>query len=249
MELPKKGFAIIITDIHGNLTDYNKFINIWENFEGKDNHLIITGDFIHGVGRENDQSVKVLESVKSNFENYSNFHALLGNHEWSVISDVAVYKGGENLSHNFEILLKQRFQDKWKVKLEEYINFFKQLPLAVKTDNKVFISHGGPSKLVKNLQDIINLTDEGYSNERLRELLWNRYGDYDKKDIDLFLKNVGCNAMIVGHTPVDGAKLIGKNQLVVSSSFSRGKKAYVELDLEKKIKNAKDIKKMVRYLN
>jgi len=52
--------------------------------------------------------------------------------------------------------------------------------------------------------------------------------------------------MIVGHTPVDGAKLIG-NQLVVSSSYSRGKKAYVELDLEKKIHGAKDLKKMVKY--
>lgn len=54
--------------------------------------------------------------------------------------------------------------------------------------------------------------------------------------------------MIVGHTPVDGVELIGENQLIVSSSYSSGKKAYVELDLQKEIKNGKDILKMVRYI-
>ena len=54
--------------------------------------------------------------------------------------------------------------------------------------------------------------------------------------------------MIVGHTPVDGIKLIGKKQLIVSSSYSRGKKAYVELDLREKIEDARDLLKMVRYI-
>ncbi|MGZ7096259.1 MAG: metallophosphoesterase, partial [Methanobacterium sp.] len=70
-----------------------------------------------------------------------------------------------------------------------------------------------------------------------------------KDDISSFLKKVGCNVMIVGHTPVNGTKLIGKNQLIVSSSYSKGKKAYVELDLEKKISNGKEILKMVKYLD
>jgi serine/threonine-protein phosphatase PP1 catalytic subunit len=35
---------------------------------------------------------------------------------------------------------------------------------------------------------------------------------------------------------------------VVSSSYSKGKKAYVELDLEKNIKKGKDVLKMVKYI-
>jgi serine/threonine-protein phosphatase PP1 catalytic subunit len=53
--------------------------------------------------------------------------------------------------------------------------------------------------------------------------------------------------MIVGHTPVDGYKLYG-NQLIISSSYTKGRKAYVELDLKKDISNGGDLKKMVRYL-
>ncbi|OPY23847.1 MAG: hypothetical protein A4E26_00642 [Methanobacterium sp. PtaU1.Bin097] len=54
--------------------------------------------------------------------------------------------------------------------------------------------------------------------------------------------------MIVGHTPVDGIELLYKKLLIVSSSYGKGKKAYVELDLEKDIKGSKDLLKMVRYL-
>lgn len=250
LELPKKGKTLVITDIHGNLADFNKIMNIWANFQYKNNHIIITGDFIHAMGRENDKSIEIMDSLKYHLENTKNFHILLGNHEWSVISKTTIYKGGKNLNLNFEIILKEVFGDKWKIKLDEYIEFFKKLPLAVRTQNNVFISHAGPPKNVESIKDIIQITNKGYlNNVILFELLWNREGDYTKEDINYFLKKVGCNALIVGHSPVNGYKLIEKKQLIISSSYSRGKKAYVELDLEKKINNGKDLVKMVKYFN
>lgn len=248
-ELPSEGKALIITDIHGNLDDFNHFMQIWENFKNSDNHLVLTGDFIHAMGRENDKSIDILESVKSRWENSENFHVLLGNHEWSTISKKAVYKAGINQTLNFDELLRENFAENYGYKLEEYVQFFKELPIAVKTANGIFISHAGPPRNVKNLHEIVTLTDQGYNgNSKLLEFLWNRFDDYTEKDLKSFLKNVDCNAMIVGHTPVDGAKLMYKNQLVVSSSYSKGKKAYVELDLEKRIKGGKDLMKMVKYL-
>ena len=65
---------------------------------------------------------------------------------------------------------------------------------------------------------------------------------------DPFLKHFNCKTSIVGHTPVDGVELIG-NQLIVSSSFGLGKKAYLELDLEEEINNGRDLLKMVKYLD
>ncbi len=250
VELPKKGKALIIADIHGNLTDFNKLMDIWKDFKKEDNHLVLIGDFIHAIDHDKDESIELLETVKSNFEKDTNFHVLLGNHEWSVITSVAIYKNMEDLNSTFEILLKEKFQDKWLDKLKEYQDFFRKLPIAVKTGNKVFISHAGPAKEVNSIEDVIHITDVSYlNNQKLLGLLWNRYGDYDNNDIDSFLKNVGCQAMIVGHTPVDGAKLIGEKQLILSSSLSRGNKAYIILDLEKKITNAQEIMKSVRCLN
>ena len=90
----------------------------------------------------------------------------------------------------------------------------------------------------------------GYlENENLYQILWNREQDYTKNDLRSFLRAVACNAMIVGHTPVDGVKLVNDHQLIVSSSYSQGKKEYIELDLEKQINNARDILKMVKKLH
>lgn len=250
VELPKKGKALIITDIHGNLTDFKKFMNIWEYFESyEDNHLILTGDFIHAMGLENDQSIDIVEYVKYKYENFRNFHVLLGNHEWATISNKSVFKAGINQTHNFDELLRDKFGSKYRQKLDGYIEFFKELPIAVRTANKIFISHAGPPNNIRSLDEIINITRKGYNNNStLMQMLWNRKEDFTEDDLKSFLKKVDCQMMIVGHTPVDGIKLIYKNQLVVSSSYGKGKKAYIELDLENDIKKSKELLKMVKYL-
>lgn len=249
IELPEKGKTLIITDIHGNYADFEKFMFIWDDFGNGDNHLVLTGDFIHAMGLENDRSIEILESVKNRWENSQNFHVLLGNHEWSAISKMSVYKAGINQTLNFEELLKKEFHSQCEHKLEEYKKFFKKLPIAVRTANKVFISHAGPPRNIKSIDEIINIADDGYvENPKLFQILWNRQDDLNESELDSFLRAVDCKAMIVGHTPVDGAKIMFTNQLVVSSSYGLGKKAYVELDLEKEIKKGKDLFKMVKYL-
>lgn len=250
IELPQIGKAMIITDIHGKLADYNRFMDIWNDFEDENNHLIITGDFIHSTTLQNDKSIEIVDDLKYRLKNSDNFHVLMGNHEWSVLTNKTIYKAGVNLSLNFELLLKERFKKGWQEKIEIYSNFFKDLPLAIKTKNKVFISHSGPSKYIKNINDVINIYNSDYrENKGLFDLLWNRYGKYSRKELEIFLENVGARVMIVGHTPVKGAKLVYNKQLIVSSSYSESKKAYVDLDLEKEIKNGKNVLKMVKYLD
>lgn len=250
VELPKKGKAIVVTDIHGNLDDYDSYIDIWEEYRNLNNYFIITGDFIHAMGKKDDKSVEILDSVKHYWENNENFYPLIGNNEWSTISNMSVYKGNMNQSVNFKELLKERFGSSWEKKLEEYQKFFKKLPIAIRTDNKVFISHAGPPRNIKTLDEIINIVDHGYiNNDNLYQILWNREDDYTKEDLISFLRVVKCNAMIVGHTPVDGVKLINDKQLIVSSSYSQGKKEYIELDLREKINDARDMLKMVKKLH
>ena len=105
VKLPKHGKAIVVTDLHGNLEDYKRYIALWKKCGEDKTHFILTGDFIHAMGLENDRSIDILESVKHNCENSEYFHPLLGNHEWSTISKVSVFKGGVDQSLNFEALL------------------------------------------------------------------------------------------------------------------------------------------------
>lgn len=249
-ELPANGAALVITDIHGNIEDFNRYMEIWENFKGADNHLILAGDYIHGMFDKEDSSIEIIDSLMYNCGQSKNFHVLLGNHEWSHISGEAVFKSGIDQKRGFELRIEQKFGGEWKYKLDTYIDFFKNLPVAVKTKNGVFISHAAPAR-IKNIDSIRNVTDLGYgsNNMVLFQLLWNRYPeDYDEKDIDIFLGKVGCKVSVVGHTPVEGYEIIG-NQVILSSSFLTERKCYLELDLEKDIGGVNDVEGMIKELD
>ena len=47
IELPGKGKAVVVTDIHGNLADFERCMKIWNYFKHSENHLILT------VGNDN----------------------------------------------------------------------------------------------------------------------------------------------------------------------------------------------------
>ena len=174
IELPLKGKALIITDLHGNLGDYNRYMEIWTEFNDKNNHLILTGDFIHS-SFVNDGSLEIIDSVKKHYENEENFHVLLGNHEWAQILDESIYKYGLNQTQDFKGLVYKKYGDKTSVKMEFYKKFFNTLAIAVRTENKVLISHAGPSQHLKNEDDIKNISNNQYSNNLiLYEMVWNR---------------------------------------------------------------------------
>lgn len=174
VKLPLKGKALIITDLHGNLEDYERYMDIWKEFEDKNNHLILTGDFIHSCNL-NDGSLEIIDSLKWHFENEKNFHILLGNHEWAQIIDESVYKFGLNQTQEFEDLVYQKYGNSADRRMIEYKKFFKNLAVAVKTDNKVLISHAGPSPHLYSEDDIKYISNDDYSrNLVLYEMLWNR---------------------------------------------------------------------------
>jgi hypothetical protein len=254
LKITGTGKILIITDLHGNLGDTNRYKKIWEEFIEEGNEVVLTGDVIHPVPGHEDHSIDVLEMVKSFDETYSNFHLLLGNHEFSHLSEVPVFKGGIDQRREFESRVSERFNSKndyWgRVKLREYEEYFRTLPIAVKTSNKVFISHAGPAKSIERLEDIESITKYGYFYiQQLTGMLFNRPGNYNCNDLNIFLDIVGCNASIVGHTPVDGYKLLGDMQMILSSSDTNGRKAYLELDIEKEIKDANDLGGMVKFLD
>jgi len=244
VSFPKKGKLLVITDLHGNQDDYLNYVKLWD-CENPNCHILFNGDLIHGFNIE-DKSVEILNEVIEKSEKYDNFHFLLGNHEWSHITNNDIFKRGINQKNAFKDLIKLKYGS--INKLKEYVQFFKSLPLIAKTDNGIFISHGGPSKEINSKKDFkLMLERSSYISKDVNGFLWERWYNFTPEDIDNFLDIVECNVMLVGHTPVEKVVTNG-NQLIFTSSYGPNKKAYLEIDLEKKVESAKDIKKMVKYI-
>ncbi|MDL2246254.1 metallophosphoesterase [Methanobrevibacter sp. OttesenSCG-928-K11] len=243
LKFPKKGKLFVVTDLHGNLKDYETYLNLWEESDSK-SHILFTGDLIHSTKRI-DNSLEILDDAMDRIKD-KKFHLLLGNHEWAHITNVTIYKEGVNQNLSFEQLVGKKHGFDY---LDNYIDFFKKMNLIAKTANGVFISHGGPSILINSIDDFnIMLQQDSYLSKDIKEFFWNRpKEDYFLEDVDNFLKSVNSKVMVVGHTPVNGSEIFGK-QLILSSSFSLSKKSYLELDLTYTIENMGDLLKFVKNI-
>lgn len=245
IQLTSKGRLLVVTDLHGNIEDYEKYIQLWQE-DNPDCHIVFVGDLIHSID-DNDKSIEILEDVMEKYEKYPNFHPLLGNHEWSQIFNIPVYKGHKNQTNDFMNLIKEK-KGSYEPHISNYVEFFKSMPLFLQTENGLFISHTGPSKTINNINDFKNSFKNNYNNTVLHDFLWNRHEiDYTKKDVDKFLKIINSKCMIVGHTVVDGYFTYG-NQMILSSSFATNNKAYLDIDLSVPIKNMHQLTKKIKYL-
>lgn len=246
-ELPSRGRLLVFTDLHGNLEDYRKYLEKWDSGDS-DCHIVIDGDFIHSIYKE-DCSVEILDDIIDKFKMHDNFHPILGNHEWSHIANANLFRGTVNQKKDFENLIVEK-KSSLEPYLSNYINFFKAIPLFVKTENGIFISHTGPSREIENYEDFeFIVEDDDYYSEFVFSVLWARpEKDYDEEDVSYFLKLIESNVMVVGHTVVDGYEAFG-NQLILSSSFSRGRKCYLDIDLSRPIENMDELIKCLKCLD
>lgn len=245
IELPDYGRLIVVSDIHGNLDDYNRYVKLW-NENDPDFHIVFLGDLIHSE-EEDDKSIEILDDIMDKSD-LSNFHTLLGNHEWAHIVNMDIYKYNEELTRKFEILVsfKKGFIEP---SLTNYIKFFKTMPYFLKTANGLFLSHSGPSNKVRSIEAFNKVLEGDYSSPILYDFLWNRYyyfSDYTKRDVEDFLEVIGSKYMVIGHTPVESYKLFGR-QMILSSSFLTNVKTYLDIDLSKEINSMKDVQRQLRF--
>lgn len=247
IELPDYGRLIVVTDLHGNLEDYQAYLDLWDEND-PDFHIVFAGDLIHGMDMDTDGSVEIVEDAIAKCRRYSNFHTLLGNHEWAHITNTQIYKSGEDLLMNFKNLIAFR-NGFIEPSLTRYIKFFKTMPYFVKTANGLFISHSGPSNKVKNIEGFDMMFEWGYSSPILYDFLWNRFTkvtNYNKDDVERFLDIVGSKYMIVGHCPVESYEIFGR-QMIVSSSFNTKVKTYLDVDLSCEFDSMKDVQKCLKF--
>lgn len=247
LNLSSCGRLIVVSDLHGNYEDYKKYLELWDS-KDTNCHIVFIGDLIHSTGGD-DKSVEIVDDAIVKCRKYPNFHVLLGNHEWAHITKTDIYKREKNQRLAFEEEIISKKGSLYPT-LNEYVDFFKSLPFFIKTENGLFISHTGPSKKIKTMEDFNEVLTDDFDNEILYEFLWNRCidgNDYDKQDVSDFLKIIGSDWMIIGHTPVKGYKIFGK-QIILSSSFQTTDKAYFDIDLSEKIDDLIALLDTIKFL-
>lgn len=187
------------------------------------------------------------------YNEYPNFHCLLGNHELAQLNNTYVYKYGVNQTLDFLDHIREKAEREhkryWELK-EYYLNILRGFEIAVITDNNILCLHSGANTDYVDYLKNHKLTELDVNNEDdfhfVEELLWSRpYDDFIEETIARLLTYTGADYLVCGHTPMNGLHILG-DALIMDSSFCTEKKYYLEFNTNTEFKNVLELLKKTK---
>jgi diadenosine tetraphosphatase ApaH/serine/threonine PP2A family protein phosphatase len=261
VNLPPSGEAIIIGDLHGDLTS---LIHILESSDflskaqkGENVHLIFLGDY----GDRGSASVEVYYVVLKLKELFPDKVILMrGNHEGPY--DMLAYP------HDLPAQIKQKFGDAAGTRIyEELHKLFNLFYNAVLVDEYAILIHGGLPSGASSLEDLAYAHKTHPKETFLEEMLWSDpqeelsgtlpslrgAGKYFGADVtERILKLLNVKVLIRGHEPSEEGYKINHNGKVLTlfstnkPPYSNKYAAYLRIDLSKKTWSATQLKRHIK---
>jgi serine/threonine-protein phosphatase PP1 catalytic subunit len=238
ISLPSKGSLVITGDIHGHCRNFEKIKTYADLENNPDRHLIFQ-EIIHG-GPEDEEggcvSYKILfEAIQYKVQFPNRVHFIMGNHDTAFITDSEVMKDGKEMNRSLCAAIRREFQeDSTSIELG-LCEFLLSQPLAVKCQNRMWISHSlpntysvdkfDPSIMEKDLE-IEDLVKDGSA----YLLTWGR--KFSKESLEKMSKFFDVDIFILGHQPQPGGwSRPEENLIIFTCDHNHG--CLMEIDLAK----------------
>lgn len=200
---------LIVGDLHGNVEHFKTLLQRADLARHPGRHLVVQ-EVVHGPNRYptgGDRSHQLLDlsaALKCQFPD--RVHLLPGNHELAQFTGQLIAKGNDDLAELFRAGVQAAYAPLDEEVLAAYEALFSSLPFALRTPNRVFLSHSLPSKqqLARFSFAQLQLEDESEEawenvRETLHVLVWGR--DTRESTVAAFLEQVDADQLITGHIP------------------------------------------------
>jgi hypothetical protein len=217
--------VFVVGDLHGNLENFRKVLDRAQLGKQPQRHLVLQ-ELIHGPfrypagGDKSHQLLDLAAALKCQYP--EQVHLLLGNHELAEWTGQAIAKKEENLKALFFQGIETAYGAQAPAIYAAYTQLFAVVPLALRTANRVFLSHSLPSASRLEKFDPAILEQEAHATEDLQAggavhaLLWGR--DTRPATVAAFLRKVDADWLITGHIPCNrGFEVVNDRQLVLDA--------------------------------
>jgi len=259
--LPDRGRLLVATDLQGNVADFDRVEQLYEQacLEDPDTILIITGDLVHGPEiAESDwpeylgsfyrgDSTTLLERAEALQRRHpGRVHYLLGNHEHAHV-------GGPIVSKFFPDEAAHLEQIMGPTRAHEVRAWIRTWPfVAVAPHSGLLMLHAAPHALIRSADDLERLPLDGLSSVPLDEmalhsilgaLLWARTTSTQRARSFLNAVHEDAQVAVFGHDVArDGYAIDREPLLCISTSFGcyEGDKLYLDWDLSSRAVSARD---------
>jgi len=260
--LPEHGKLIVATDLQGNVADFDRVAQIFEQtVAARDGAvLVITGDLVHGPELDEGEwpdylgsyyqgdSKTVLERARALADRYpGQVHYLLGNHEHAHVGGPVVSKFFPDEARRLEELLGPE-------KTQQMRGWLRTWPfVAVAPRARLVMLHAAPHARIESRQDLERLPLDGFFDVPLEEmatrgalgaLLWARTTTTERASSFLRAIDPDARVAIYGHDVARAGYAIDREPLLcISTSFGcfDGDKMYLEWDLDEPAQSAVDV--------
>jgi hypothetical protein len=212
-------------DLHGSVENFRLLLQRAELGKHSQRHLVLQ-ELVHGPfqypagGDKSHQLLDLLAALKCQYPRQ--VHMLPGNHELSQATNRLIAKNDLDLNGSFRDGVCAAYGSRADEVYAAYLQLFATVPLALRTPNRVFLSHSLPSAsklpafdpavLEKEMSDEADLLPGG----SVHSLVWGR--DTSLAHVAAFLQKVDADLLITGHIPCDqGFEVPNERQLILDS--------------------------------
>ena len=229
IRLPADGSLVVTGDLHGHRRNFERIITHADLENNPDRHLILQ-EVIHGCPEDTlggCLSYKLLfDVVRYKLSLPDRVHILMGNHDTAFINRSEVMKDGREMNRAMCQAMEREFGEAAAaVELATRQYLFSQ-PLAVRCENRIWMSHSLPGNHLINKFDPRILNRQLKINDVVRPgsaylLTWGR--KHNQGLLDNMAKTFDADIFILGHQPQEqGWCQAGKNLIILASNHNHG---------------------------
>jgi hypothetical protein len=225
VELQGATEVLVAGDLHGNLDNFRRLLNKAALAAHPGRHLVLQ-ELVHGAyqypagGDKSHQLLDLAAALKCQFPRQ--VHYLLGNHELSQWTNRRICKGDLDLNAEFRKGAHTAYGERGAEVYALYEELFRVVPLALRTPNRVYLSHSlppdgrlftfAPAALERDEPPLGDLLPGG----AVHSLVWGR--DLRGETAAAFLRKVDADLLITGHVPCEqGFDVPNDRQLILDS--------------------------------
>jgi len=238
IHLPADVKLIATGDIHGHRRNFERIAAFADLENNPDTHIVLQ-EIIHG-GPRDAQGGCLSYNLLFDIARYKltfpdRIHIIMGNHDIAFINNNKVMKEGQEMNRLMCSAMEREFLDDIEeVKLATRQLLFSQ-PLAVRCENRIWLSHSLPSdrfldKFDKNILDKQLKINDCEKPGSAYLLTWGR--NMSQETLDKISGLFEVDIFILGHQPQQqGWKKAGENLLIIASDHDHG--CLIPIDLAK----------------
>lgn len=239
IHLMPPGDVIMTGDLHSNTLNFDRLCRRAQLDKHPHRHLILH-EILHGSNNQSadqcDSYLLLARAAQLKVRYPHQVHFLLSNHEMAQLARDEILKNGQPMVRAVSTAISVTFAEKSTLVMQALDDFIMSLPLAVRTANRIWMSHSLPSdRHIRAFESEIfdrELTKEDMkSNPSLRALTWDR--GQSPSGLDILQEKWDVDHFIVGHQPqATGCCHLHDRMIILASDHPHG--CYLPFELGKK---------------